>query len=60
MVVGTGSGLDSDSKFAKQDWIRTQENQSPKTPTSHYNGLSQDKSCKEISMTKKNSSKTFL
>jgi len=28
-LVGTESGLDS--KFAKQDWIRTQENQSPNT-----------------------------
>jgi len=25
--------LDLDSKFAKQDWIRTQENQSPNTST---------------------------
>jgi len=31
MVVGNASGLDSDSKFAKQDWNRTQENQSPNT-----------------------------
>jgi len=34
-LVGTGSGLDSDSKFAKQDWSRTQENQSPNTSTLH-------------------------
>ena len=30
-LFGTGSGLDSDSQFAKQDWIRTQKNQSPNT-----------------------------
>ena len=30
-LVGTGSGVDSDSKFAKQDWIRPQKNQSPHT-----------------------------
>ena len=32
-LVGTGSGLDLDSQFAKQDWIRTQKNQSPNTST---------------------------
>ena len=30
-LVGTGSGLDSDSQFAKPDWTRTQKNQSPNT-----------------------------
>ena len=30
-LFGTGWGLDSDSQFAKQDWSRTQRNQSPNT-----------------------------
>ena len=30
-LVGTGSGVDSDSKFAKQDWTRIQKNQCPHT-----------------------------
>ena len=30
-LVGNGSGSDLDSQFAKQDWIRTQKNQSPNT-----------------------------
>jgi len=34
-LIGTGSGLDSDSQFAKQDWIRTQKNQSPNTSSAH-------------------------
>jgi len=33
--VGTGSGLDSDSQFAKEDWIRTQKNQSPNPSTGY-------------------------
>ena len=33
--VGTGSGMDSVSKFAKQDWIRTQKIQSPHTSGAH-------------------------
>ena len=36
-LVGTGSGLYEDLEFAKQDWIRTQKNQSPNT--SSTNGL---------------------
>jgi len=36
VLVGTGSGLDSDSKFEKQDWNRTQKNQSPNTSTVHH------------------------
>jgi len=35
-LVGTGSGLDSDSQFAKPDWIRTQKNQSPNTSNSNW------------------------
>jgi len=38
MVVGAGSGLDLDSKFAKQDWTQTQENQSPNTSGKHACG----------------------
>ena len=34
-LVGTGSGLDLVSKFAKQDWTRTQKNQSPNTSVLH-------------------------
>jgi len=30
-LFGTGSGLDSDSQFAKQDWSQTQKNQSRNT-----------------------------
>ena len=30
-LFGTGSGLESYSKFAKQDWTRTQEKRSPNT-----------------------------
>ena len=40
-LVGAGSGVDSDSKFAKQDWIRCQKNQSPHTSATHqrYNRI---------------------
>ena len=34
-LVGTGSGLDLVSKFAKQDWTRTQKNHSPNTSVLH-------------------------
>jgi len=36
-LVGTGSGADLDSKFAKQNWIRIQTNQSPNTSNSDSN-----------------------
>jgi len=32
-LAGTGTGIDLDSQFAKQDWIRTQKNQSPNNST---------------------------
>jgi len=35
-LVGTGSGFDLDSKFAKQDWTRTQKNQSPNTSATYH------------------------
>jgi len=34
-LVGTGSQLDSDSQFEKQDWFQTQTNQSPNTCGAH-------------------------
>jgi len=37
-LIGTGSGLDFDLKCVKQDWVRSQKNQSPNASTIRFAG----------------------